>query len=161
MQGGENWILQKEINANRYSWDSSSAGYMKKPLLSLYGTEWRDRDYGLGRSKMQNWILQKEINANRFSGDSHRLDIWKTTFVPLWDRKRERGYGLGRSQMQGGKNWILPKEINANRFFWDSHWLEIWSNNLLPSVGLNGGTVAMASGDLKCREVKTGFCRKR
>jgi len=48
--------------------------------------------------------------------------------------------------MQGGKNWILPKEMNANRFFWDSHWLEIWSNHLCPSMGPNGGIVAMDSG---------------
>jgi hypothetical protein len=45
--------------------------------------------------------------------------------------------------MQGGKNWILPKEMNTNRFFWDSHWLEIWSNHLCPSMGPNGGSVAM------------------
>jgi hypothetical protein len=51
----------------------------------------------------------------------------------------------GRFQMQGGKNWILPKEINANRFFWDSHWLEIWSNHFYPSMGPNGGSVAMDS----------------
>ncbi len=53
----------------------------------------------------------------------------------------------GRFQMQGGKNWILPKYINANRFFWDSHWLEIWSNHFCPSMGLNGGSVATASGE--------------
>jgi hypothetical protein len=51
----------------------------------------------------------------------------------------------GRFQMQGGKNWILPKEMNANRFFWDSHWLEIWSNHFCPSMGPNGGSVAMDS----------------
>jgi hypothetical protein len=51
----------------------------------------------------------------------------------------------GKFQMQGGKNWILPKEILANRFFWDSHWLKIWSNHLLPSMGPNGGNVAMDS----------------
>jgi hypothetical protein len=49
----------------------------------------------------------------------------------------------GRSQMQGGKKWILPKEINANRFFQDSHWLEIWENQLCPSMGPNGGSVAL------------------
>jgi hypothetical protein len=49
----------------------------------------------------------------------------------------------GRFQMQGGKNWFLPKEMNANRFFWDSHWLEIWSNHFYPSMGPNGGSVAM------------------
>jgi hypothetical protein len=47
--------------------------------------------------------------------------------------------------MQGGKNWILPKEKNANLFFSDSHWLEIWSNHFCPSMGLNGGSVAMDS----------------
>ncbi len=51
----------------------------------------------------------------------------------------------GQFQMQGGKNWIFPKEMNANRFFWDSHWLEIWSNHFCPSVGPNGGSVAMDS----------------
>jgi hypothetical protein len=51
----------------------------------------------------------------------------------------------GRFQMQGGKNWISPKEMNANRFFWNSHWLEIWSNHLCPSMGPNGGSVAMDS----------------
>ncbi len=51
----------------------------------------------------------------------------------------------GKFQMQGGKNWFLPKEMNANRFFWDSHWLEIWSNHFYPSMGPNGGSVAMDS----------------
>jgi hypothetical protein len=49
--------------------------------------------------------------------------------------------------MQGGKNWILPKWIYANRFLWDAHWLEIRSNHLCPSMGPNGGSVAMYSGD--------------
>ncbi len=35
--------------------------------------------------------------------------------------------------------------MNANRFFWDSHWLEIWNNNFCPSMGPNGGCVAMDS----------------
>jgi hypothetical protein len=51
----------------------------------------------------------------------------------------------GRFQMQGGKNWFLPKEMNANRFFCNSHWLEIWSNHFYPSMGPNGGSVAMDS----------------
>jgi hypothetical protein len=48
-----------------------------------------------------------------------------------------------RCQMQGGKNLILPKEINENRFFRDSHWLEIWKNHSCPTMGPNGGSVAM------------------
>ncbi len=60
--------------------------------------------------------------------------------------KVQRRYDMNvRFQMQGRKNWILPKKINANRFFWDSHWLEIWSNHLFPSMGPNGGSVAMGS----------------
>jgi hypothetical protein len=55
----------------------------------------------------------------------------------------------GRFQKQGGKNWFLPKEMNPNRFFWDFHWLEIWSNHFYPSMGPNGGSVAMDSGDNK------------
>jgi hypothetical protein len=50
-----------------------------------------------------------------------------------------------RFQMREVKNWILPEEMNVNRFFWDSHWLEIWSNHLCPSIGPNGGSVAMDS----------------
>jgi hypothetical protein len=49
----------------------------------------------------------------------------------------------GNFQMKEGKNWILPKEVNSNRIFWDSHWLEIWSNHFCPSMGPNGGSVAM------------------
>jgi hypothetical protein len=48
--------------------------------------------------------------------------------------------------MVGGLNRLLPKEINANRFFGDSHWLKIWSNHFCPSMGPNGGSVAMDSG---------------
>jgi hypothetical protein len=43
MQRDKNWILPKEISANRalISWKSG------KPLMSLYGTEWRVRGYGV------------------------------------------------------------------------------------------------------------------
>jgi hypothetical protein len=46
--------------------------------------------------------------------------------------------------MQGGKKWILPEEINANWFFRDSHWLENWKDHVCPSMGPNGGIVALA-----------------
>jgi hypothetical protein len=43
----ENWILPKEINAN---WMGLSlAGNLEKPLMSIYGTEWRECGYGLCR----------------------------------------------------------------------------------------------------------------
>ncbi len=63
----------------------------------------------------------------------------------------------GRFQMQGGKNWFLPKEMNANRFFWDSHWLEIWSNHFYPSMGPNGGSVAMDSAEC-AQQCRVFFC---
>jgi hypothetical protein len=44
MQGGKNWILPKEINATGSS-RASLAGNLEKPLMSLYGTEWRERGY--------------------------------------------------------------------------------------------------------------------
>jgi hypothetical protein len=56
----------------------------------------------------------------------------------------------GRSQIQGGKNWIFPKEINANRFLRGPRWVEIWKNHLCPSMGPNGGSVAMDSGRCMC-----------
>jgi hypothetical protein len=37
-QGGKNWILPKEIDANRFSRDSM-AGNLENPLMSLYKTE--------------------------------------------------------------------------------------------------------------------------
>jgi hypothetical protein len=60
--------------------------------------------------------------------------------------------------MQGGKNWFLPKEMNANRFFRDSHWLEIWSNHFYPSMGPNGGNVAMDSDRMGHRTVVINVC---
>jgi hypothetical protein len=42
MQEGKNWILPQEMNANRFWLE-----ILVKPLLSLYGTEWRERGYGL------------------------------------------------------------------------------------------------------------------
>jgi hypothetical protein len=66
----------------------------------------------------------------------------------------------GRFQMQGGKNWFLPKEMNANRFFWDSHWLEIWSNQFYPSMGPNGGSVAMDSVEVYMCCIFDAHCRK-
>ncbi len=48
--------------------------------------------------------------------------------------------------MQGGKNRFLPKEMTANLFIWDTQWLKIWSKHLCPSMGPNGGSVAIDSG---------------
>ncbi len=79
MKGGKNWILPKDINANWFFWDSQWLEIWKNPLMSLYGTEWREWGYGLWGIQIQggkNWILPKEMNANRFFWDSHWLKIW-------------------------------------------------------------------------------------
>jgi hypothetical protein len=47
MQGGKNWILPKKINAKPVLLGLSLAGNLVKPLMSLYGTKWRERGYGL------------------------------------------------------------------------------------------------------------------
>jgi hypothetical protein len=47
----------------------------------------------------------------------------------------------GRSQMQGGKNSILPKKQTGSYGT-----LIGWKNHFCPSMGPNGGTVAMDSG---------------
>jgi hypothetical protein len=57
-----------------------------------------------------------------------------------------RRYDMNRRFLKlGGKNCILPKEINANRFFMDFNGLEIWSKHLCPSMGPNGGSMALDS----------------
>jgi hypothetical protein len=45
MQGGKNWIFPKAMNANPVLLGLSLAGYLVKPLLTLYGTEWRELGY--------------------------------------------------------------------------------------------------------------------
>jgi hypothetical protein len=35
------------------------AGNLVKPLLSLYGTEWRERGYGLRSNSVARWIAPK------------------------------------------------------------------------------------------------------
>jgi hypothetical protein len=46
MQGGKNRILPKEI-MQTILLKLSLTGNLEKLLMSLYGTEWRERDYGL------------------------------------------------------------------------------------------------------------------
>ncbi len=51
MPGGKNWILPKEINANRFVWVSHWLEISGKTTnVPLYGIEWRERGYGLKRS---------------------------------------------------------------------------------------------------------------
>ncbi len=63
LQRGKNWILPKEINANRLFW-LSLAGNLEKPLMSLYRTEWRERGYVLSLVNNNN---NNNNNNNLFS----------------------------------------------------------------------------------------------
>ncbi len=47
MQGGKNWFLAERDVRKPVLLGLSLAGNLVKPLLSLYGTEWRERGYGL------------------------------------------------------------------------------------------------------------------
>ncbi len=78
------------------------------------------------------------------AGPNYQSDEKLTFFRRRYDMNE-------RSQMQGGKYRIFPKEMNENRFFLDSHWLEIWKNHFRPTMGPNGGSVAMDSGCLVLR----------
>jgi hypothetical protein len=49
MQGGKNWIFPKEMNANRFLWDSHWLEIWSNHFCPSMGyrTEWRERGYGL------------------------------------------------------------------------------------------------------------------
>ncbi len=47
MQGGKNWFTEID-QCKPDLLGLSLAGNLVKPLLSLYGTKWRERGYGLG-----------------------------------------------------------------------------------------------------------------
>ncbi len=53
MRGGKTgFILPKKISANRFSWDSTGWKNLERPLLSLYGTEWREHGNGLWNERL-------------------------------------------------------------------------------------------------------------
>ncbi len=47
MRRGKNWILQKRHKCKPLRLRLSLTVNLEKPLMSLYGTEWRERGYGL------------------------------------------------------------------------------------------------------------------
>ncbi len=55
MQGGKNWIFPKD-DCKPVLQGLSLAGNLVKSLLFLYGTDWRERGYGLS------WIMPLTIN---------------------------------------------------------------------------------------------------
>ncbi len=70
-----------------------------------------------------------------FLSAASAISFGKRRFKPptIWDKRR---YDMnGRSQMQEGLKLDLLR----------LSWLEIWKNHLCPSMGLNGGSVAMDS----------------
>ncbi len=57
MQGGKNWKLDfsERDECEPVLLGLSLAGNLVKPLLSLYGTEWRERGYGLWKVSEDQW----------------------------------------------------------------------------------------------------------
>jgi len=56
MQGGKSWILRYQCKPVLLK--LLLAGNLEKPFLSLYGTEWRKRGYGLMSYRLRlEWIL--------------------------------------------------------------------------------------------------------
>jgi hypothetical protein len=51
MQGSKNWILPQD-KCKLVLLRLSLAGNLEKPLMSLYGTEWRERSYGLWKNHL-------------------------------------------------------------------------------------------------------------
>ncbi len=66
MQGGKNWILPEIDLCKPVLLGISLAGNLVKPLLSLYGTEWRERGYGLWRERWLSCILYNRIGEKMF-----------------------------------------------------------------------------------------------
>jgi hypothetical protein len=56
--GGKNWILPKRDQCKSVLLRLSLAGNLKKPLVSLYETEWRERGYGL-RSLVARQVMEQ------------------------------------------------------------------------------------------------------
>jgi hypothetical protein len=77
MQEGKNWILTKEISANRFLRDSHWLEILKNHLLSLYGTELRER--GLS------WIPASE-GRNRIRSKSQKRIILMACFDYIYYR---------------------------------------------------------------------------
>ncbi len=63
-KGGQNWILPNEINAPVHL-RLSLARKLGKPVMSLYGTKWRDRGFGL-----RGLILFVSLHSARFFHES-------------------------------------------------------------------------------------------
>jgi hypothetical protein len=81
------------------------------------------------------WFFQFPANESLRRTGLHLLFLGKIQFLPPC-------FEIFHSCCTAS---ILWKEINSNQFFWDSHWLEIWKNRLCPSMGPNGGGLAMDS----------------
>ncbi len=83
LQGGQNRIWMEEINANRFFWDSLWLEIWKNHLcppmgpnrgsmamdsgkttyvMSLYGTEWRERGYGLWNNNLCTYVLYGPVH---------------------------------------------------------------------------------------------------
>jgi hypothetical protein len=93
IQGGKNWILPKETKCKPVPLRLSLAENLEIPLMSLYGTEWRERGYGLRvhsiGSLMEGYNCLKPVCLDS-SGINHCLFLFslfsKSRFKPYTHR---------------------------------------------------------------------------
>jgi hypothetical protein len=83
MQGGKNWILPKRDKCKPVFLRLSLAGYLEKPLMSLIGTEWKERRVAMdSRYMLRNYDFSLR---------------WKAARQRRWVRTRARACSLTSS----------------------------------------------------------------
>ncbi len=101
MQGGKNWILPKEINPNRFFWESHWLEIaMENPLMSLYGTEWTERamdsahvPFQLNRAECEkpvfcHMVLILRIVWFRLHRPGHKTGFWARSVYSVYAQYR-------------------------------------------------------------------------
>ena len=82
------------MNANRFFWDSL-AGNLVRQLISLYGTEWRERGYG----------LRFPVNESpRRTGLHSSLSEKSSFYLPAFENSR-----LCCTTSGQGRKWIMQQ----------------------------------------------------
>ncbi len=111
---GKNWLFPKEINANPVLPGLSLAGNLEKLLMSLYGTEWSERGYGLRfpangclrRTGLHLWYL--------FRQNPVFTSLHLKSPIHVVPPQITRGYGTGcQSSHRRGLN-LIPQGLRCS-----------------------------------------------
>ncbi len=84
MQGGKNRIFAEIDQCKPVLLGLSLVGNLIKSLLSLYGTEWRERGYGLRGSRRVDWTLDKQARHPYHETPQLLSSQTETTFHYCW-----------------------------------------------------------------------------